>query len=67
MLIRDFETPKPINKPQAPGKSASRAVEQMRLKALVAEADSPMRSRLVQLLSEDCQVVCAETVRRRRG
>jgi len=64
MPIREVETQKPMNKPQAPGKSASRAAEQTRLKALVAETDSPMRSRLVQLLSGDCQVVCAETVRR---
>jgi hypothetical protein len=43
-MIQEVEAPKPINKPQAPGKSASRAVEQMRLKALVAEADSPRRN-----------------------
>ncbi len=57
-------TPRLAEAQKAPGKSASRAAEQMRLKALVAETDSPMRSRLVQLLSEDCQVVCADTVRR---
>jgi len=61
MPIREVETQKPMNNPQAPGKSASRAAEQTRLKALVAEMDSPMRSRLVQLLSGDCLVVCAET------
>ena len=64
MPIREIETQKPMNKPHAPGKAASRAAEQTRLKALVAETDSPMRSRLVQLLLGDCLVVCAETVRR---
>ncbi|MGH9769950.1 MAG: response regulator [Blastocatellia bacterium] len=37
--------------------------EQLRLKVLVAATDSPMRNRLVRLLTGDCQVVCAETVR----
>ena len=64
MPIREVETQKPMNKPQVPDKSASRAAEQTRLNVLVAETDSPMRNRLVQLLSEDCQVVCAATVRR---
>jgi DNA-binding NtrC family response regulator len=62
MPIREVETTKPIIKPQAQCKSASRAVEQTRLKVLVSETDSPMRNRLVQSLSEDCHVVCAETV-----
>jgi hypothetical protein len=42
MPIREVETQKPMNKPQAPGKPASRAAEQTLLKALVAETDSPM-------------------------
>ncbi|HZS06508.1 MAG TPA: response regulator [Blastocatellia bacterium] len=42
---------------------APRAHEPRRLKVLVAEADTPARIRLVRLLSGDCQVACAETVR----
>ena len=64
MLIQELGTPKPIDRPQAPYESASQRAEQRRLKVLVAETDSPMRNRLVRLLSKDCQVVCAETVRR---
>jgi CheY-like chemotaxis protein len=64
MPTQKLETPKPINRPQAPYESTSRAAEQLRLKALVAETDSPLRNRLIRQLSGDCQVVCAETVRR---
>jgi DNA-binding NtrC family response regulator len=35
-----------------------------KLQVLVAEADTPDRAGLVRLLTRDCQVVCAETVRR---
>jgi hypothetical protein len=58
MPTQKLETPKPINRPQAPSESESQTAEQPRLKALVAETDSPMRNRLVQLLSGDCQFYC---------
>jgi DNA-binding NtrC family response regulator len=64
MPTQELDTPKPINRPQAPSESASQTAKQLRLKVLVAETDSPMRNRLVRLLSGDCQVTCAETVRR---
>lgn len=64
MPIQVLETLKPIDRLQAPYESASQTAEQPRLKVLVAETDSPMRYRLVRLLLKDCQVVCAETVRR---
>jgi len=64
MPTQKHETPKLINGPQAPYESTSRAAGRCRLKALVAETDSPLRNRLMRLLSVDCQVVCVETVRR---
>lgn len=64
MLTQKLDKPKPINRLQAPYHSTSRAAEQLRLKALVAETDSTLRNRLIQLLSGDCQVGCAETTRR---
>jgi DNA-binding NtrC family response regulator len=64
MPIQELKTLKPIDRPQAPYEFAALTVGQPRLKVLVSETDSPMRNQLVRLLSKDCQVVCAETVRR---
>jgi hypothetical protein len=64
MPIQELGTLKPIARPQASSESPSQTAERLRLKVLVAETDSPMRNRLVRLLSGERQVVRAETVRR---
>lgn len=47
-----------------PNLTALQANDAQKLHVLVAESDTPARARLVEMLSGDCQVVCAETVRR---
>ncbi|HZS06579.1 MAG TPA: hypothetical protein VFD58_17210 [Blastocatellia bacterium] len=64
MAAPEIENPKTPHDQPPPGRSALRAGEQRRLRVLVAETDARARVRLVGLLAEDCQVVCAETVRR---
>jgi len=64
MPIQKVESLKLTDRPEAPLESVSQTVEQPRLKVLVAETDSTMRNRLYRMLSKDCQVVCANTVRR---
>ncbi len=64
MSIKKLEILNPIDRQQAPCESESQTIEQQRLMVLLAMTDSPMRDRLYRLLSKDCQVVCAKTVRR---
>jgi DNA-binding NtrC family response regulator len=47
-----------------PSLAAPQANEEQKLQVLVADADTPARTQLVHLLARDCQVVCAETMRR---
>lgn len=64
MPNRKLETLKPIDNSKVLYESTSQTAGQPRLEVLLAETDSPTRHRLYRLLSKDCQVVCAKTVRR---
>lgn len=55
---------KRLGKNHLPYISALQTNDEQKLQVLVAEADTPARAQMVRLLSQDCQVVCAETVRR---
>jgi DNA-binding NtrC family response regulator len=55
---------KRLGKNPLPYISALQTNDEQKPQVLVAEADTPVRAQMVRLLSQDCQVVCAETVRR---
>lgn len=53
-----------LGKNLMPSLTALQANDEQKLQVLVADADTPARMQMIRLLSLDCQVACAETVRR---